>query len=147
MNDVLTPCHVCLLGCLLANGTALGVLSPIDDSKHLFALEDLFLQQRLRQAVQGLAMLGQDAACLFVGLRYQPLDLSIQALGRHLRVHTLVVFERLLVEVRTSIRQVIHQWTGLLAHAPLAHHTSCQLSSFLQVVLRACGNISQRKFL
>jgi hypothetical protein len=45
MHDVLTPCHVRLLGCLLANGTALDVLSPIDDGKHLFALEDLFLQQ------------------------------------------------------------------------------------------------------
>ena len=102
---------------MLATSTALAVLSPIHDGKHLFALEDLFLQQRLRQAVQGLAMLGQDAACLLMGLRYQPLDLSIQALGRHLRVHTRVVFERLLAEVRTSIRQVIDHRTGLLAHA------------------------------
>jgi hypothetical protein len=36
--------------------------APIHDGKHLFALEDLFLQQRLRQAVQGIAVLGQDAS-------------------------------------------------------------------------------------
>ena len=82
MNDVLTPCNGRLLGCLFANCIALAVLYPIHDGKDLVALEDLFLQQRLCQAVQGLAVPGQDASCLLVGLRYQPLDLSIQALCR-----------------------------------------------------------------
>src|SRR5215469_16891577 len=93
-------------------------LCSIHDSKNLLALEDFFLQQRLCQAVQGLAALGQDASRLLMGLCYQPLDLGIQALGRCLRVHTLVLFKRLLIEVGTSIRQVIDHQARLLAHAP-----------------------------
>jgi hypothetical protein len=57
------------------------VLRPIHDGKDLAALEDLFLQERLCQAFQGIAVLGQDALRLLVGLRHQPLDLGIQALG------------------------------------------------------------------
>lgn len=122
----LVSCNVRFLRCLLATCTAPGVLSPIHNGKHLFSLEDLFLLQRLRQAIQGISMLGQDASRLLVGLCYQPLDLGIQALGRHLRVHTRVVFERLLLaEVGIAVRQVIDHRAGLLAHAPLAHHTSC----------------------
>jgi hypothetical protein len=66
---------------LFATCIALAVLYPIHDGKDLVSLEEFFLQQRLCQAVQGIAMLGQDASCLLVGLRYQPLDLSIQELG------------------------------------------------------------------
>ena len=94
-----------LLGCLLATYTALCVLRPIHDGKHLFALEYLFFQQRLRQAVQGIAVLGQDASSLLMGLCYQSLDLGIQTIRRHLRVDTLVVFERLLAEVGTPTRR------------------------------------------
>ena len=80
------------LGCLLATCTTLCVLRSLHDGKHLVALEYFFLQERLCQAVQGIAVLGQDASSLLMGLCYQPLDLGIQALCRHLRVHTLVVF-------------------------------------------------------
>ena len=104
MHDVLAPCHERLLSCLLAPYSVLGVLPPMHDGQHLFALEHFFLQQRLRQAVQGLAVLAQDAARLLMGLCYQSLDLGIQALCCHLRVHTLVTFERRLVEGRTPVR-------------------------------------------
>ena len=60
------------MGCLLFTCTTLDVLLPIHDGQHLFALEDLFLHQRLRQAVQGIAVRGQDAAGLLVGLGDQP---------------------------------------------------------------------------
>jgi len=83
---------IATLGCLLAICIAPGVLSPIHDGKHLFALEDLFLLQCLCQAVQGLAVLGQDTSRLLMGLRHQPLDLGIQTLCRRLRVHTRVIF-------------------------------------------------------
>jgi hypothetical protein len=83
--------------------TARYILRPIHDGQHLVTLEDFFLLQRLRQAIQGLAVLGQDASRLLMGLCYQSLDLSIQALGRGLRIHTLVVFQRLLVEIRTPV--------------------------------------------
>src|SRR6266581_4378444 len=77
---------------LFRNSQRPGFLRLIHDGKHLFALEDLFLQESLRQAVQGIAVLGQDASRLLMGLCYQPLDLDIQALCRHLRVHALAVF-------------------------------------------------------
>ena len=37
------------------------------DGKDLVALQYLFLQERLRQAVQGIAVLGQDASSLLMG--------------------------------------------------------------------------------
>ena len=78
---LLVSCTGRLLGCLFANCITLAVLYPIHDGKDLVTLEDFFLQQRLCQAVQGIAMLGQDASCLLVGLRYQSLNLSVQELG------------------------------------------------------------------
>src|SRR5947209_472728 len=50
------------VGCLLATCTALCVLRSLHDGKDLIALEDFFLLQRLRQAFQGIAVLGQDAS-------------------------------------------------------------------------------------
>jgi len=84
--------------------TARYALRSIHDGKDLFALKDFFLQQRLCQAVQGIAVLGQDASRLLMGLCYQSLDLGIQALCRHLRLHTLMVFERLLAEIGIPVR-------------------------------------------
>jgi hypothetical protein len=79
-------------GCFFGTHSALCFLRLIHDGKHLFALEDLFLQESLRQAVESIAVLGQDASRLLMGYCYQPLDLDIQALCRHLRVHALIVF-------------------------------------------------------
>src|SRR3989442_59053 len=82
------PRHARVLGFFLFPCPARFALRPVLDGKDLFALEDLFLQQRLSQAVQGIAVLGQDASPLLMGFFFQPLDLGIQALCRHLRVHT-----------------------------------------------------------
>ena len=84
MKDALAPCHERLLSCLLAPYSVPGVLPSMHNGKDLVALEDFLLLQCLCQAVQGFAMLSQDTACLLVGVRHQPLDLGIQALGRRL---------------------------------------------------------------
>jgi len=67
-------------GCFFGTHSSLCFLRPIHDGKHLFALEDLFLQESLCHVVQGIAVLGQDASRLLMSLCYQPLDLDIQAL-------------------------------------------------------------------